>query len=262
MGRRLLVLGLLAATTAAALAYVARQAVLTELGRFLIVRDAVGPADAIVVLSGSLPDRMLEAVDLYQAHLAPRIILTRGRLLPGLAVLRQRGGNVPEHHEENLMIAQQLGVPESAITVVSPPISSTMAEARLLVDYLHAHGLKSVLLVTSKTHARRAGMVFHHLAGDSVHIAVCPSPYDPFVAENWWHERRFVRRLVTEYGKLLYYICIDRWRTRSSTGPPEPSAKGFGTSAAGLRSAEPQAEASTLRRAPEDGSGVRATGGA
>jgi tetratricopeptide (TPR) repeat protein len=45
------------------------------------------------------------------------------------------------------------------------------------------------------------------------------------------------------------------------TRPPDPSAEGFGTSAAGLRSAEPQAGASTLRRAPEDGSGVRAGSG-
>jgi uncharacterized SAM-binding protein YcdF (DUF218 family) len=255
MGRRFLVVGLLAAIAAAALAYAARRPVLTALGSLLIVRDATHPADAIVVLSGSVPDRMLEAVDLYQAHLAPQVILTREPLLPGLAVLRQRGGNVPEHYEENLMIAQQLGVPEGAITVLSPPVSSTMAEAQLVVDYLRAHGLKSILLVTSKTHARRAGMAFHHLAGDSIQIAVCPSPYDPFAAENWWHERGFVRRVAIEYGKLLYYICIDRWRTWSSTRPPDPSA-------AGLRSAEPQAEASTLRRAPEDGSGVRVTGGA
>jgi len=222
MGRRFLV-GLLAAIAAAALMYAVRRPVLTALGSFLIVRDATHPADAIVVLSGSLPDRMLEAVDLYHLHLAPRILLTREPPLPGLAVLRQRGGNVPEHHEENLIIAQQLGVPADAITVIPTPVSSTMAEARLVVDYLRVQGIKSILLVTSKTHARRAGMAFHQLAGESVHIAVCPSPYDPFAAENWWHERGFVRRVAIEYGKLLYYICIDRWRTWSSTRPPEAS---------------------------------------
>jgi uncharacterized SAM-binding protein YcdF (DUF218 family) len=244
MGRRFLV-GLLAAIAAAALMYAARRPALRALGNFLIVRDATHAADAIVVLSGSLPDRMLEAVDLYQAHLAPRVILTREPLLPGLAALRRRGGNVPEHHEENLMIAQQLGVPADAITVIPTPVSSTIAEARLVVDYLHAQGLKSVLLVTSKTHARRAGMTFRQVAGDSVQIAVCPSPYDPFRAEDWWHERGFVRHVAIEYGKLLYYICIDRWRTGRPTPPPEPSA-------VERQSPEPQAKTS----------GARTTGGA
>lgn len=218
MGRRFLVVGLLAAVAAAALVYAARRPVLRALGSFLIVRDAARPADAIVVLSGSLPDRMLEAVDLYQAHLAPRIILTRGLALPGLAVLRRRGGSVPELHEENLMIAQQLGVPAAAVALIPTPVSSTMAEAQVVVDYLNAQGLKSILLVTSKTHARRAGMTFRHVAGDSVQIAVCPSPYDPFTTETWWHERGVVRRVVTEYAKLLNFVFVDRWRTRPASG--------------------------------------------
>jgi uncharacterized SAM-binding protein YcdF (DUF218 family) len=216
MTRRFLVVGPLAATAVAALVYAARQPVLTALGSFLVVRDAARPADAIVVLSGSLPDRMLEAVDLYQAHLAPRIIMTRGPALPGLAILRQRGGNVPEPHEENLMIAQQLGVPAAAIALIPTPVSSTIAEAQLVVGHLHAQGLKSILLVTSKTHARRAAMIFRQLAGDSVQIAVCPSPYDPFTAEGWWRERGIARRVVTEHAKLLYYLLVDRWRTRPS----------------------------------------------
>ncbi len=212
--RRVLVAFILILIAAAALAYVARRPVLTALGGFLIEEDPARPADAIVVLSGSVPDRMLEAVDLYRAHLAPRIILTREPVLPGLAVLRERGGNVPEHHEENLAIAQQLGIPATALVLLPTPVSSTIAEAQLVVSYLRAQGIRSVLLVTSKAHARRAGMIFRHMAGSTYEVAVCPSPYDPFTAEAWWSERAYVRRVVTEYGKLLNYLLIDRWRTR------------------------------------------------
>jgi uncharacterized SAM-binding protein YcdF (DUF218 family) len=218
MGRRFLVVGVLAVIAAAAVVYATRRPLLRALGGFLIVRDAPRPADAIVVLSGSLPDRMLQAVDLYDAHLAPRIILTRGPALPGLAVLRQRGGNLPEPHEENLMIAQQLGVPAAAVALIPTPVSSTIAEARTVVGYLHAQGLKSILLVTSKTHARRAAITFRHVAGGGVQIAMCPSPYDPFSAETWWHEHGFVRRVVTEYAKLLNFIFVDRWRTCPTSG--------------------------------------------
>ncbi len=218
MVRRLVVAAIVAALALAALLYAARQPLLTALGRFLVAGDAAHPADAIVVLSGSLPDRMLEAVDLYHAGLAPRIILTREPLPPGLDVLRQRGLNLPEPHEENLMIGEQLGVPAAAISTMPTPASSTIAEAALVIRFLHTEGIKSILLVTSKTHARRAGLIFRHLAGDRVQIAVCPSPYDPFTAETWWHQRGLARRVVTEYGKLLNYLCIDRWRHWPASG--------------------------------------------
>jgi len=44
-------------------------------GRLLVVSDPLPPrADAIVVLAGSIPDRVLEAADLYRTGIAPRII--------------------------------------------------------------------------------------------------------------------------------------------------------------------------------------------
>jgi uncharacterized SAM-binding protein YcdF (DUF218 family) len=194
------------------LAYVGRRALLTAIGGFLIVRDQPLPADAIVVLSGSLPDRILEAVDLYHAHLAPRIILTREQPLPGLGEVRARGATLAEHHEQNSSVAQQLGVPGDAIAVMPAATSSTLAETQALIAYLQAQGIHSVLLITSKAHARRAGLIFRRVAGGALRVAVCPSRYDPFSADKWWYERAFVRRVVIEYGKLLTYVVVDRWR--------------------------------------------------
>jgi uncharacterized SAM-binding protein YcdF (DUF218 family) len=172
-----------------------------------------------VVLSGSVPDRILEAVDLYQAHWAPRIILTREGPPPGLQALRARGGALLEHHEQNLSIAHQLGVPASAISVMPRPTSSTVDEAAALVAHLHSLGVRSILLVTSKAHARRARMTFQKLAGDQLQITVCPSPYDQIAASDWWQHRAFVRRVVIEYGKLLNYVLVDRWRVPPPTLP-------------------------------------------
>ncbi|MFI5394498.1 MAG: YdcF family protein [Candidatus Binatia bacterium] len=211
--RRILLLGFLGVVAVATLMYAARRSVLNAIGGFLIASDSIHPAEAIVVLSGSLPDRILEGVDLYQAHMAPRIILTRQFSLPGLAALRQRGGNLPEPHEENLMVAQQLGIPEDAISLLPTAASSTLAEAHLVISFLQAQRIKSILLVTSGAHTRRAGMIFRRLAQGRIDIAVCPSPYDPFTPEDWWHDRSTVRHVVTEYGKLLTYLLIDRWRS-------------------------------------------------
>jgi uncharacterized SAM-binding protein YcdF (DUF218 family) len=206
--------GVLGSIVAGIAVYAGRNTLLSAIGGFLIVQDETHPADAIVVLSGSLPDRILEAVDLYQQHLAPRIILTREQPLPGLAALRARGATLPEHHEQNTSIAEQLGVPAEAITVMPTATSSTLAETKALVGYLKAQNVHSILLVTSKAHARRARLTFHTVAGPDLRIATCPSRYDTFSAEQWWHERGLVRRAVIEYGKLLNFVLIDRWFVR------------------------------------------------
>ena len=215
--RRILVWVVLGIIAAGIAAYVGRNAVLSAIGGFLIVQDETHPADAIVVLSGSVPDRILEAVDLYQAHLAPRIILTREEPLPGLEALRARGATLPEHHEQNISIAEQLGVPAAAIAVMPTATTSTFAETKALVAYLKEQSVHSILLVTSKAHARRARLTFRTLAGPDLTIAVCPSRYDPFSAEQWWHGRGFVRRAVIEYGKLLNFVLIDRWFVKRET---------------------------------------------
>jgi uncharacterized SAM-binding protein YcdF (DUF218 family) len=211
---RRIVWAVLAAIVIGGLAYAERAALLTAIGGFLVVEDEPHPADAIVVLSGSLPDRILQAVDLYHAHLAPRIILTREPPLPGIAELRARGGTLPEHHEQNLAIAEQLGVPAAAITVIPEPAASTVAEAQAVVPYLRAQHLRTILLVTSKAHARRARLTFRALGAGAVEVAVCPSRYDPFTADAWWRSRAFVRRVVIEYGKLFNFALVDRWRLK------------------------------------------------
>lgn len=189
---------------------------LAAVGEYLVVHDTPQPSDAIVVLSGSLPDRILEAVDLYQAGLAPRIILTQEAPLPGLQALRARGGTMMERHEQNLDIARQLGVPVAAVSVVTTPAWSTVSEAEALVAYFRAQAIGSVLLVTSKPHTRRAALTFRDLAGGAVRVLVVPSRYDPFTPEAWWRRRPWARRLFFEYLKLANYVLLERWRVRGA----------------------------------------------
>ncbi len=207
--RALVWIGLALAAVAAVA--VLRRPLLGAVGRFLVVEDPVQPADAIVVLSGSVPDRVMEAVDLYQEGVAPRIVLTRAPEFPGLSTLRARGGRLLDHHEQNRSVAEQLGVPPAAVSLVPTIAASTLAEAREIVRYLGEERLRTVLVVTSKLHARRARMTLRQLAGDGVRIVVRPSRYDPFAPDDWWRHRAWTRRLVIEYLKLLNYLLIDRW---------------------------------------------------
>lgn len=205
--RILLILALIAAVLA-----VFRVPILRRLGAMLVVQDPVAPADAIVVLSGSIPDRILHAVDLYKAGMAPYVVLTREVEMPGLGELRQRGISIPERHELNRSIAVQLGVPEEALVIVEQRAGSTIAEVGALLPELRRRGFHSILLVTSKTHTRRAAMIFDTLSGGDIALRVSPTPYDPFSPDDWWTRREITRRVLTEYGKWFSFLVADRWR--------------------------------------------------
>src|SRR5437879_11981133 len=50
-------------------------------GRWLVVQDALEPAQAIVVLSGRMPVRAREAAEIYRQGFAAQVWITRPRVL-------------------------------------------------------------------------------------------------------------------------------------------------------------------------------------
>jgi len=208
MRRRILVVG---AVLGLAL-YLTATPLLRAAGRYLVTDETPEKADAIVVLSGSFPDRILEAVDLYAAGFAPLIVLCREPENFGFKQLHERGVVLPRGYELNQSVAEQLGVPSDAIIVVDRADSSTFSEARRVLDFLSRRGIAKILLVTSKFHTRRAGAIYRHLAGDKARIITRAARYDRFDPDRWWRDRLWVRRVVIEYQKLLLFELFDRWR--------------------------------------------------
>lgn len=187
-------------------------------GAFLVVDQPPRPADAIVVLSGSVPDRILEAVALYEGGYAPLIVLCREPENAGYRELRARGATLPRIYELNLSVARQLGVPESAITVLERDAGSTFTEARVVLQYLADRGVRSILLVTSKYHTRRAGTIYRHLAGGTIEIVTRPARSGGFDADAWWRDRMSIRRVLIEYQKLVLFHLWDRWKIAPQLG--------------------------------------------
>jgi len=206
--RTILVLLLVAAIAL----FLGRAPLLRAAGHFVVVDQAPERADAIVVLSGSFPDRILEAVELYQGGFAPLIVVCGEPENEGSRQLRALGVSVPRAHEVNVSVAVQLGVPASAIAVVDRPPGSTFTEALVILDYLAARGAKSILLVTSQFHTRRAGVIYRHLAGPGVRVVTRPARTGGFDPDHWWHDRMSVRRLLIEYQKLVLFQLWDRWK--------------------------------------------------
>ena len=123
--------------------------------RFLIVNTPLHQVDAIVVLSGSAvyKERTRRAAEYYHQGLANRILLTNDNLRGEWSNVEQRNPFFYERARNNL---QLLGVPADRVEVIAKPVTNTYDEAEVLREYAVAHGLRSLLVVTSAYHSRRA----------------------------------------------------------------------------------------------------------
>jgi uncharacterized SAM-binding protein YcdF (DUF218 family) len=197
---------------AALAAAAALAAVLAYAGRLLVATDPLPPtADAIVLLAGSIPDRTLEAVDLYRAGVAPRVVVTRERLPRGESRLRARGVRLPETGELTVGALRRLGVPPSAIVVLRRRTRSTESEAATIARWACARHQNSLVVVTSRYHSRRARLILRRALGPDVRLTMRPSRYDGFSARGWWQDRRDAKAVLSEYEKLANYWLRERW---------------------------------------------------
>ena len=126
MRRRALAIAVIALLVVA----VAAVPLLGAAGRFLVEADPLEHADAIVVLAGSYPDRILEAVALYREGWAPRIILCREPENAGFRSCRASASPCRACSTSTASVAEQLGVPSDAIEVLERPATARTAKRR------------------------------------------------------------------------------------------------------------------------------------
>jgi uncharacterized SAM-binding protein YcdF (DUF218 family) len=175
--------------------------------RRLIVEAPLDRADAIIVLSGSaaLRERVTLAAKLYQQGKAKRIILTNDNDKGGWSVAQQRNLFFYERATEQL---RALEVPNEEIEVLYQPVSNTHDEAVLLRQYAEAHGLGSLLFVTSAYHSRRALSTIRDIfQGSNVRVGlehVPPGLQTPSPATWWWYPQGW-QVIAGEYAKSTYY---------------------------------------------------------
>lgn len=188
-------------------------------GRFLVVSDPLPVhADAIVIVAGSMPDRTLEAIDLYRAGVAPRIVVTREKLPRGEWLLRARGVRFPESDERTLAALAQLGVPPAAVIHLRRRNHSTESEARTVARWACRRHVGRLVAVTSRPHSRRLKLIFARALGPGVALTVRPTRYDPFAPGRWWRIRRDAKLVLTEYVKLAHYWLEERWQIHPCGG--------------------------------------------
>jgi uncharacterized SAM-binding protein YcdF (DUF218 family) len=168
---------------------------LRALPEHLVAREAEEPADAIVVLAGDQGERVEQAVSLYRRGLSRTgIFVCSG----GVAYHKTTWAALMAAHAEELL------VPKEKI-LLQDRSRTTVEDARFTLELLRARGdVKSIVLVTSSWHSRRAKSDFEREAGGSVRVISCPAPPPSLDGRDWWQDAATTRSIVTEVLKYLW----------------------------------------------------------
>ena len=182
-------------------------------GAWLVKNDAPEQADVMVLLMGSFPDRVMQAVDLYQEDRARRMIIVQESMGP-YKLLESRGADILTTTEQARNSAVALGIPAVSIAILPGDARSTLNEAVIIRNYLAGKpDLDSIILVSSPAHMRRASMIFKTALKDSpkpVFIGCSPSAYSGFNPEGWWRRKEDAQAVLSEFIKIGSFVMFER----------------------------------------------------
>lgn len=155
---------------------------------YLSPQDSLEKVDAIVVVSGGDTDaRISEGVKLYEQKWAPALIFSgaaaSGDVSNALAMKR---------------IAESKGVPGASI-LIEEDSKTTEENAKFTAKMLKDNEFKSIILVTSPYHQRRAYTLFRKELGSEYKIVNHSSVDVNWSKKNWW-DNSFARFLT--FGEL------------------------------------------------------------
>ena len=206
-GAGLLAIALLAA---AALALPTLQApVLRAAGGALVAEDPLGPADIVVVATGADGAGVLEAADLVERGVAPRVAVFADP--PDPVVDREflrRGVPYENAAARSVRQLRALGVQAAAIEEVPRSVAGTEDEGRVLPEWCAERRFRSVLVVTTWDHSRRLRRLLRRsMQGHETRVGVRASRYSRFDPDRWWSTREGIRTGIVEMQKLLFDVA-------------------------------------------------------
>lgn len=175
-------------------------------GSWLVREDPLARSQAIVVLSGGLPDRALAAAKVYRDGFAPEVWLTQP-LQPGAAMEELKLPYAGEEQYSRMVLIEQ-GVPQRAIRTLQPRILNTADELKAVAESLEQSSDKNspatAIIVTSKAHTRRVRSIWNKVsAGHRARLLVRATPEDAFDPQHWWRTTNDALSVVREYLGLL-----------------------------------------------------------
>jgi len=167
----------------------------------LRVVDPPRPADAIVVFAsgvgesgkagGGYQERVKEAIDLYHMGSASHLIFSSGYLFAF------------QEAEVMKAVAVANGVPSSAI-ILETKAANTYENAKFVSEIIVQRGWRSVLLVSSPYHMRRAVWTMRRVAPE-ITVVPRPVPASQFYVHAWGANAEQIRGILQEYTAIVAY---------------------------------------------------------
>jgi uncharacterized SAM-binding protein YcdF (DUF218 family) len=173
----------------------------STVGRWLVVEDPLGKARAIVVLSGAMPVRAVEAAKLYRQGYAPEIWLTHSA--EPAATLGEMGISFAGEDYYNARVLMHEGVPAGTIRVLDPPIVNTADEVNAIAVELAKEKDRTAIIVTTKAHTRRVRLLWQKLGSGRGSAIVRASSADSFDPWRWWRTTSDALDVVREVLGLM-----------------------------------------------------------
>jgi uncharacterized SAM-binding protein YcdF (DUF218 family) len=176
-------------------------------GNFLII-EQLHKADVIVVLGGDVNDqRYWKGIDLLRSGYGRE-------LLVDAVDQTTMFGHTYVDWARKFVEETSSGRPE-IVKVCPIGEDSTVGETKYIQACLADAHAKSVLLVTSDYHTRRALSIFRNrLPMYAWYVAAAHDPTQFGV--RWWTRREWAKRTAEEWQKLLWWDLAERWLLQAS----------------------------------------------
>ena len=197
--------------------YLVRHPLMRVAANWWIVEDPLERADAIIVLGDDnfYGDRATRAAEIFRQGKAPLIIVSGRRLRPNVGVA--------ELMEHDLV---ERGVPKQNIVRFTHDADGTAEEAEQLLPLVRQRNIKSVVLVTSNYHTRRARYTFRCIFPQDIAVRVASARDGDFDPDHWWEKRKSIKELAREWTAYV----VARWELRARKEPPDATQSIVGAS--------------------------------
>lgn len=169
---------------------------LLYVGRWLVVEDPLEPAHAIVVLSGNLPGRAIEAARIYQGNFASQVWVSQP-VSPAAQLETMHIVFIGEDfYNQKVLMAR--GVPPDAIRILMDPSANTEQEVDEIARDCRRDAAHLVIIVTSKPHTRRVRLIWNRRVGNDPRAIVRYASDDSFDPAHWWRNTSDALDVVRE----------------------------------------------------------------
>jgi len=187
-------IGLLCIAAICLLLYWARHPIMRYAGESWVEDEPASHADALLLLGDDnfYADRATRAAELIRQGVAPVVVASGRRLRPT--------AGITELLQHDLI---ERGVPKEKILPFPHDAETTENEAAQLEGFSAEHHFRSVIVVTSNYHTRRAFYIFRHVFPPGIAVSVASTRDGDFDPDHWWEKRKSEALFLHEFTGLL-----------------------------------------------------------